>query len=47
MSYRKLFILFNLAMLAAFALALVLDNNAEWKNYQKEYYYEPISRCRG
>ncbi|MBI4376493.1 MAG: cytochrome c [Elusimicrobia bacterium] len=38
MSYRKLFIFFNLAMLASFIAAFVLDYNADWKKHQKEYY---------
>jgi mono/diheme cytochrome c family protein len=38
MSYRKLFYAFNLALLAVFVTALVKDNNAEWKTYQRHYY---------
>jgi cytochrome c551/c552 len=38
MSYRKLFLAANFLMLGVFIWALVVDNNAEWKVYQKKYY---------
>lgn len=38
MSYRKLFIGLNAALLAVFAWAFWKDYNAEWKRYQKRYY---------
>lgn len=36
--YRKLFVVLNLALVAAFAWAYAKDYNAEWKTYQKNYY---------
>ena len=38
MSYRKLFISANILMFAVFIWALLVDNNTEWKVYQKKYY---------
>lgn len=38
MSYRKLFIVSNALMLAAFVWAFAKDFNAEWKPYQRTYY---------
>lgn len=38
MSYRKLFYAANILLLAVFVWALVKDNAAEWKDYQKAYY---------
>lgn len=38
MSYRKLFYVCNLLLLVCFVWALLVDNDAEWKVYQKTYY---------
>src|SRR5262245_19118364 len=38
MSYRKLFYVGNVLLVVVFVWALLADNNAEWKTYQKKYY---------
>lgn len=38
MSYRKLFYVGNVLLFVVFVWALLADNNAEWKPYQKKYY---------
>jgi cytochrome c2 len=38
MSYRKLFIAFNVALVVGFALSFLVDYQAEWKVYQKKFY---------
>lgn len=38
MSYRKLFYAANILLLSVFVWALVQDDAAEWKTYQKNYY---------
>ncbi|MDE2489580.1 MAG: c-type cytochrome [Elusimicrobia bacterium] len=38
MSYRKLFYVLNFLLLGVFVWAVVKDNDAEWKTYQRTYY---------
>src|SRR5581483_10296593 len=38
MGYKKLFYAANALMLGVFLWAIVKDNNAEWKPYQRKYY---------
>jgi mono/diheme cytochrome c family protein len=44
---RKAFYILNFAILGSFVAALIVDNNREWKTYQKEFTRREIERVQG